>query len=504
MKKQTLCTQTLCTLFAISLFYLPLLLNAQNVGINATGDEPNSHAILDVKSSTMGLLIPRMTTAQKTTFVGTLTADEKGMLVYDADENHFFFWDGTAFKKMNAGVFSVLADADGDTKVQAVELGTDDFIRFNTEGKEHFRMKAGRLEVMNTGNSVFLGQGAGANDDLNDRYNTFIGEQAGNKNTAGSNNTASGSSALYSNTTGSDNTASGISTLYSNTMGSSNTASGSFALYSNTTGSDNTASSAGALLFNTTGTENTASGYKSLYSNKTGNSNTASGVEAGFKSTGSGNIFIGFRAGYYETGSDKLYIANSNTSTPLIWGDFNNDQLKINGELFVRDVSFGGGYDLAWDAVTKRVNYGGTSSRRYKRNIRDLEDNFSFILKAQPKTFTWLNNPDRWDIGYIAEEMDSLGLSNLVIYDTLGRPSGFKYKMMALYVNEMLKVHHEDIEGLKVKSTQLTVSTNKMEKTELKIINQEAKIKDQEKRISELEETINQLLKWKEEQVENI
>lgn len=46
--------------------------------------------------------------------------------------------------------------------------------------------------------------------------------------------------------------------------------------------------------------------------------------------TGSGNVFLGYNAGYNETGSDKLYIDNSNTSTPLIYGDFAANRVGIN------------------------------------------------------------------------------------------------------------------------------------------------------------------------------
>ena len=37
-----------------------------------------------------------------------------------------------------------------------------------------------------------------------------------------------------------------------------------------------------------------------------------------------------------------------------------------------------------------------------------------------------------WIFGYIAEELDSLGLNRLVLYDTQGRPDGIKYKMFSI------------------------------------------------------------------------
>ena len=63
-------------------------------------------------------------------------------------------------------------------------------------------------------------------------------------------------------------------------------------------------------------------------------SNTALGRNAGhYNVTGSGNVFIGYKAGRSETGSNKLYIDNSDTTSPLIKGDFANNTVTINGDL---------------------------------------------------------------------------------------------------------------------------------------------------------------------------
>ena len=76
--------------------------------------------------------------------------------------------------------------------------------------------------------------------------------------------------------------------------------------------------------------------------NTTGNSNTAIGIEALLENdTGSGNVALGYQAGYHETASNKLYIANSSTTTPLIYGDFATQELAINGSLNI-DKSTGG------------------------------------------------------------------------------------------------------------------------------------------------------------------
>jgi len=61
-------------------------------------------------------------------------------------------------------------------------------------------------------------------------------------------------------------------------------------------------------------------------------------------------VFIGHEAGYDETGSNKLYIDNSNTTTPLIYGEFDNDLVTVNGEIKITGGSPGSGKVLTSDA----------------------------------------------------------------------------------------------------------------------------------------------------------
>ena len=64
---------------------------AQNIGINTTGNQANASAILDVSSTSEGVLIPRMTTAQRLAIVSA--AD--GLVVYDTDLRTFMHRDNT-------------------------------------------------------------------------------------------------------------------------------------------------------------------------------------------------------------------------------------------------------------------------------------------------------------------------------------------------------------------------------------------------------------------------
>jgi hypothetical protein len=65
----------------------------------------------------------------------------------------------------------------------------------------------GKISLNDGGNSVFVGEDAGLNDDASANQNVGVGYQALRANTTGSGNTANGYTALSSNTTGVGNTA---------------------------------------------------------------------------------------------------------------------------------------------------------------------------------------------------------------------------------------------------------------------------------------------------------
>lgn len=190
-------------------------------------------------------------------------------------------------------------------------------------------------DAASDGSSVFLGAGAGVNDDGSANDNTALGIDALASNSDGFGNTAVGKEALTSNTSGGANTALGGGALGSNLTGARNVAVGAGALASNTNGGQNIAVGVSPLIYNSTGWNNIAIGYESMYNNNSGSENVSIGNSAGYNSSGSNNVFIGSFAGYDETGSNKLYIESSSSTIPLIYGDFSSDKLVFNGSATV-------------------------------------------------------------------------------------------------------------------------------------------------------------------------
>jgi hypothetical protein len=69
-----------------------------------------------------------------------------------------------------------------------------------------------------------------------------------------------------------------------------------------------------------------------------GNISGTNFISDNFQYTSSNNLLIGPNAGSTETGNNKLYIANNNTSYPLIYGDFINTQLIFNADTYINSV----------------------------------------------------------------------------------------------------------------------------------------------------------------------
>jgi hypothetical protein len=68
-----------------------LHLYSQNIGINTTGSLPDTSAMLDIVSSTRGLLIPRLTTAQR----NSIALPANGLMIYNTTTNTVQYNSGT-------------------------------------------------------------------------------------------------------------------------------------------------------------------------------------------------------------------------------------------------------------------------------------------------------------------------------------------------------------------------------------------------------------------------
>ena len=256
------------------------------------------NAALEVESTSKGVLLPRLTTAQQ----NAMSAPTNGMLIYNTDS--------ACFVLRRAGVWRSLCAANGGeawstlgntgTNANTHFLGTTDNIPLSIRVNNQ---KAGRIDPL-----------------LN---NAFWGYQAGNSITSGTDNVAMGTTALSTMTTGTHNVAIGGQSGLSNVTGVRNVtlgySSGRNGTFSNSiligyqAGLQNAASNnvfMGSLSgsFTNTGADNIALGYLSLFSNITGANNVAIGSSALTTVNGWGNTAVGFRSGM------SMQIANANVA----------------------------------------------------------------------------------------------------------------------------------------------------------------------------------------------
>jgi hypothetical protein len=83
------------TLLFIVLF-AAFVINAQNVAINNDGSTAATSAMLDVKSTTKGFMMPRVTSAQRI----AITSPALGLLVFDTDTKTIWAYDGASWKNL--------------------------------------------------------------------------------------------------------------------------------------------------------------------------------------------------------------------------------------------------------------------------------------------------------------------------------------------------------------------------------------------------------------------
>jgi hypothetical protein len=263
-------------------------------------------------------------------------------------------------------------------------------------------------------------------------FNTAVGFFSGHAFTTGNFNTAIGAGALLL-TTADENTATGAGALLSSSGGFGNTANGAFALFNDTDGDFNTANGDGALFHNTTGGNNTATGVNSLDSNSTGGNNTAIGSEALGNSTGFNNVAVGVEAGSGVTDASNVICIGAFLS------GLNEDNSCFISNIFGAPVG-GDAVPVSIDSTGKLGTF--TSSRRYKKEIKPMDNTSEAILSLRPVRFHYKSDKTNTpQFGLIAEEVDEVN-PDLVVRDKNGELLTVRYDALnAMLLNEFLKEH---------------------------------------------------------------
>ncbi|MCP3686123.1 MAG: hypothetical protein GY861_26040 [bacterium] len=177
-----------------------------------------------------------------------------------------------------------------------------------------------------------LGKNAGLVDDGSANNNTFVGSNAGKANTSGIYNICLGSLSGANITTGNHNTLIGYAIGGATATAISNNVCIGHDSYRKGELNDNVTIGYQCGEQVDFGEKNVYIGSEAVFAptNDDGDQNVCIGYQSGYSGPELGNIFIGYQSGYNEVGNNKLYIENSNSATPLIYGEFDNKFLSFN------------------------------------------------------------------------------------------------------------------------------------------------------------------------------
>ncbi len=349
---------------------------AQNVGINETGSNPDGSAMLDITSTNKGILIPRLSRAQK----NLINTPANGLLIYQTDDTVGFWYYETnkwvplmrsmTFGKGLTGGYiqgkgsvdinksGAVAGSYGNDKEypvlsvndygQVTVIANKKFIDNDTNNEiQKIRLSKDTVYLSKNGGFVHLNGfwGTTGNSGLNSSSflgtlnsvplkfrvnNTWFGElnhsnsnislgYSSNSGSTGYSNIAIGREALSANQGGYYNTALGWQAMYDNNTGNYNTALGAASLYANSTGAYNVGIGYEPLRSNTSGSFNIGIGFRSLYSNTSGTYNVGVGMYSLlYNISGVMNAAVGYYAlganvyGHYNAGLGNYALTNNN------------------------------------------------------------------------------------------------------------------------------------------------------------------------------------------------
>ncbi|MEM9325679.1 MAG: tail fiber domain-containing protein [Bacteroidota bacterium] len=380
-----------CYLFALTVC-------SQGVAINETNNAPDASAMLDVSSTTKGVLIPRMTTTQRE----DISTPATGLLVYDSTNKSFWYFDGSDWQDLSKPSPITVSNENifgGTSAGMSLTASANDNILLGFEtGKS----------ITNGDNTVAIGSGAlGAMTGSGNSFNVAIGWSAAGKTEYEFPAFGTLSESPFN---GFGITAVGARTLEENIDGALITAVGYQALQKNTLGADLTALGAFALNKNTVGVKNVAVGFRASQENSTGSNNTSIGFDAGFGGSENQNCtFVGSNA---RNDTDLSSYTNSTAIgyQAILTAD---NQVRVGNA----DVPSIGG-QVAWSAL---------SDGRFKTDLLENVPGLDFINLLRPVSYAWkeqASETPRREVGFIAQEVEKAADALDFEFDGVTPPQG--------------------------------------------------------------------------------
>jgi hypothetical protein len=192
-------------------------------------------------------------------------------------------------------------------------------------------------------------------------------------------------------------------------------------------------------LWNSNGSAGNTCGYLRFFSNATVRAELSSVIDAGSPFAGN---FI-FKTGE-GTLTERMRIDSSGnvgigTTSPAT-------RLHVDGTIRYTNRPAAGtitaiGYDTNGDLKNS------SSSLRYKYDIENYNKGLEEVMQLRPVSFKF-NGEERQNIGYIAEEIDALGLTEVMLYNDENQPDGVLYANMVALLTKAIQEQQTIINDL--------------------------------------------------------
>jgi hypothetical protein len=345
--------------FFYSLFFYFILVHqsqAQSIAINTDGSSPDLSSILDVKSTAKGILIPRLTLAQRS----AIAAPATGLMIYQTDNTPgFYFYNGTAW--------GLMQDQLGNhTATQNIQLKGNKLS--NTTGTTGISVSDGGAVSFNT---TYISKGAPVSSKV------FTVDSAGGILAKGAQGvgtipaTGEGVRFMWHPSKGSLRAGGAVSTEWDEA---------NIGLYSTSFGTENTASGAGSVSM---GVGCTADNYFAIAMGYYCKARGAGAVALGYRNTASGDysVALGYRA---STNGHEGSVVMGDASTTDSVRCFSNNQFvtRFAGgyRLYTRHTTAGtattgvflNANDNAWSSIsdsTKKEKFAGADAEVFLQKL---------------------------------------------------------------------------------------------------------------------------------------
>ncbi len=431
----------------IILLFISFSAFSQGVSIKNTSAAPNSHSILDIDDSNnnKGILIPRVTTAERTNNTAghfNLGLNEEGLTVYDTDTDSYWLWDGAAWKNFSAGGGSGWGLTGNAGTVNGTNfIGTTDNVALDIRTNNQINLTigtSGQIGTIKSGSSVFIGYSVG----YQAVSSVLIGFGAAYSLT-GANNVVIGRKAMEHGTTGQYNIALGYESM-------------------------------GGVR---DGDNNIGIGYHTSGNSRHGDNNISIGTEAGwdFRPNAAGNVLVGCGTG------ENLEDGHNNTAIGYLaydcgsWGEDFTNSTAIG---YQTSIGADNQIHLGNSSITEikgQVSFSTYSDGRIKDNVTEDVKGLEFIKKLRPVTYN-LNkhkqdkimgivdnstSKSKYDIekikfsGFIAQEVEQAANNCGYDFSGINKPKkdgglyGLKYADFVVPLVKAMQEQQKQIEELK-------------------------------------------------------